>query len=216
MACSINRREQFSRGRGHATEFKYFPLFNTQICVNVKPCEAHIGPSLISWVHDIGQIYTKPHTNITGGACILLIVVVMIPHFCISFFFFFSSAENIYNALLMVFAPLSPFVRLQRLPLLWFSFLMRPNNDQFPVFQRSSSPRGFALFLTAALFLSWIYASCSTWAFSQMQHGHVWCREGERQEQIGNEREQSDFHFLKNFKYVTENLMKEKATERKS
>lgn len=38
-----------------------------------------------------------------------------------------------------------------------------------------------------------------------MQHGHVWCREGEGWEQIGErEREQSDFHFLKNFKAVTE------------
>lgn len=146
MAYSINRREQFSRGRGHATELKYFPLFNTQICVNVKPSEAHTGPSLISWVHDIGQINTKPHTNITGGAYILLIVVVMIPRFCISFFFIFSSTENIYNALLTVFTALSPSVTLQRLPLLWFSFLMRPNNDQFPVSRRSSSPRGSALF----------------------------------------------------------------------
>lgn len=79
MACSINRREQFSGGGGHATELKYFSLFNTQICVNVKPSEAHIGPSLISWVHDIGQIYTKPHTSITGGAYILLIIVVVLP-----------------------------------------------------------------------------------------------------------------------------------------
>lgn len=48
-------------GGGNATELRHF-LFS-QICVNVKSSEACklIRPTLISMVHDIGQIYAKPH-----------------------------------------------------------------------------------------------------------------------------------------------------------
>lgn len=48
-------------GEKNATELRHF-LFS-QICVHVKSSEACklIRPTLISMVHDIGQISAKPH-----------------------------------------------------------------------------------------------------------------------------------------------------------
>ena len=132
MARSIDRRKQFSSGGGRGLgggchRIKALSFFS-QICVNVESSEAcePIRPTLRFMVHDIGQIYAKPHARLKGDhtfspgrlhCCGCLAFV--IPLLCISFFFFFfssSSAGRLHNALLMVFTPLTLFPGLQRLP----------------------------------------------------------------------------------------------------
>lgn len=134
MARSNRQTEAiFQRGAGRAREggggcrrIKALSFFS-QICVNVKSSEAcePIRPTLRFMVHDIGQIYAKPHARLKETVHSLeadcTVVVVLRSWFLSSVslsssFFFFSSAGRLHNALLMVFTPLTLFPGLQRLP----------------------------------------------------------------------------------------------------
>lgn len=84
-------------GGGGCRRIKALSFFS-QICVNVKSSEAcePIRPTLRFMVHDIGQIYAKPHARLKGdrtfsrgGLHCCGCFAFMVPLFCISFFFFF-------------------------------------------------------------------------------------------------------------------------------
>lgn len=84
-------------GGGGCRRIKALSFFS-QICVNVKSSEAcePIRPTFRFMVHDIGQIYAKPHARLKGdrtfsrgGLHCCGCFAFMIPLFCISFFFFF-------------------------------------------------------------------------------------------------------------------------------
>lgn len=92
------------KGKKNATELRHFDFLFSQICVNVKSSEAReaIRPTLIFMVHDIGQIYAKPHIRQKGTMHSLVFFLFffkgelhccgcfafVISLFCISFFFF--------------------------------------------------------------------------------------------------------------------------------
>lgn len=97
---------------------------------------------------------------------------------------FKSSAEMVHNVLLMAFPPTPPHPKsvyqATVTPRHFDSVgLMKPNDDQFPIFQKSSSERGDHSIPGS----SWGFIALHrTWAFSQISHRCVWCCKGEADE----------------------------------
>lgn len=97
---------------------------------------------------------------------------------------FKSSTEMAHNVLLMAFPPPphhpKSVYQATVTPRHFDSVgLMKPNDDQFPIFQKSSSERGDHSIPGS----SWGFIALHrTWAFSQISHRCVWCCEGEDDE----------------------------------